>query len=230
MSSESWDVEVKTTGDFEPFEVPPDGAIPARICAMIDVGTHDARKMDGSTYERHYVILGFELAETDSKGKPFFMAKPYTLSLSTKSSLFEMVKALNGEPKLGEKLNPAWLANKPCLLQISHETKTKKGKDRTYANIDSVGKPPKGTPTPPGSCIVWRIKSGQPLPDVSHLPPIWHEDTGKMLKVNEWAACCHELTAAMAGDVRMPPQQSQHNPAMQPMTQEEADSGLDVPF
>lgn len=209
MINDSWDVEVKQGGDFKEFEVPPDGAIPARVCAMIDVGSHEAHDMKGNSYQRKTVILGFELGEFDSKGKPFFMVKHYTLSLGTNSNLYAVVKSLHGEPRLGESLHPDWIANKPCLLQISHQVKTKKGRERTYANIDSVGKPPKGTITPPGSCVVWRVTGATPLPDFSHLPPLWHEGTGLVLTIAEWVAHSDEVKSRTRGpsdaaDIRMP--------------------------
>src|SRR3974390_1454349 len=101
MSAVWGDVETKA-GEFREYETPPEGAIPARICAVIDAGTHDAHDLSGAAYERRIVILGFELGELDSKNKPFFMIKPYTLSLDVKSSLFGIVKVLHGELKLGE--------------------------------------------------------------------------------------------------------------------------------
>ena len=228
--SEQWgDVETKQGGEFKDFEVPPRGAIPARICAMIDVGTHEARTMKGEVYDRKTLILGFELTKKNKEGKPFFMTKHYTLSLDLKSNLFSIVKALNGEPKIGDKLNPAWIANKPCLLQISHEVKTKKGKERTYANIDSVGEPPEGVITPPGSCAVWRVQDAGrvSLPDLSFLPPLWHESTGKVLTVSEWAANSREMHAMSKTVMQVPNGKT----VAEPMTQAEANYiASEVPF
>lgn len=226
---DTWDVPVKQGGEFKDFEVPPAGAIPARICAMVDVGTHEARTMKGEVYDRKTLILGFELGERDTQGKPFFMSKHYTLSLDLKSNLFAVAKALNGEPKIGDKLQPGWFANKPCLLQISHETKNKKGKERTYANIDSVGQPPRGFQTPPGSCVIWRVQDigRTPMPDLSYLPPLWHESTGKVMTISEWIACSREMYAMGKTVMQVPNGKT----AAEPMTQAEADRiASDVPF
>lgn len=217
--SDTWDIEAKQGGEFKDFEVPPDGAIPARICALIDIGYHDARNMKGEVYQRRCLVMGFELGEVDSKGNPFFMSKLYTLSLDLKAGLYAVVKQVHGELKLGDKFNPDFLANKPCLLQISHDVKVKKGKERTYANIESVGRPPRGTITPPGSCIVWRVseQTTKPLPDVSHLPPLWNEVVGKMLTVPEWAG--------LAGGG-----QGQRAASPNPSAVEPVGAGSDVPF
>lgn len=234
--NDTWDVERKEGKDFTSMEVPPDGAIPARICAMIDIGTHDARDMKGNPYERRCLFLGYELGENDSTGKPFYMSEIVTLSMDTKATLYSYVKSIHGEIAIGEKLKPGWLAGKPCLLQITHDTKVKKGKERTYANIESVGKPPKGTVTPSGGCVVWRIQdwATTPLPNLDHLPPKWNETLGKMLTVAEWVTHAKELTAnepTQAADLRMPPQAMEgvnrsRKPA-QAVTQEEADK---IPF
>lgn len=189
--SETWDdVQTKTGGDGKDLEVPPDGAIAARICALVDCGFHDARDKKGAVYQRRILIMGYELGEVDSKGKPFFMTETYGLTLDTRSTLFAIVKSLAGEQPIGTPFNPGWLANKPCLLQITHDTKIKNGKTRTYANIESVGKPPRGMVTPPGDCLVWRIseRASRPLPDVSYLPPKWNENVGRMLTIPEWVA------------------------------------------
>jgi hypothetical protein len=223
----TWDVEIKEGKEFEAREVPPDGAIPARVCAMIDVGTHDARNMKGEVYERRTLILGYELGELDSSGKPFHMAQMINLSMDVRSNLYAIVKALHGEPKLGDKLDPAWLDAKPCLLQISHDVKVKKGKERTYANIDSVGKPPRGTICPPGTCVVWRVAdlASRPLPDVSQLPAVWHDGLSKMLTVAEWVANSKEVYKS--GQIVMQTPAGSTRP--QPMTQAEADAINDEP-
>lgn len=204
---ENWDTEVSEGSSFEPREVPPDGAIPARVCAIVGVGTHDARSMKGDVYQRKVLMLGFELGELDSKGRPFHMTKLVTLSLNTQATLYTIVKSLHGDLSEGDRFNPGMLANKPCLLQISHDRKEKKGKERVYANIDSVGRPPRGLVTPPGDCVVWRISDHGlvPFPDLGHLPPVWNEVVGKMWTVHEWAAGSAELHAAKAASPQFKP-------------------------
>lgn len=206
------DVETKQGKDYS-VEVPPPGAIPARICALLDVGSHDCRSQKGEVYPRRFIIIGYELDEKTEDGGNFFAARAYTLSLDTKANFYAIVKAVHGELKLGQQFSPDMLAGKPCQLQISHETKERRGKMRTYANIDAVLAIGRGQTVPPGGCVVWRINDyGRVLmPDVSFLPPLWHEDTGKMLTAPEWAALAHEVRGtfqnpgqAPAADARMP--------------------------
>lgn len=241
MSDRIWDCEVKTEvgGDFE---IPPEGALAGRVCALIDVGHHDATGQDGGSYQRRTVILGFELSKKKKDGKPFILARSYTLSLAQNSSLYKIVKALSGEKKIGEAFDPTWVAGKPCLIQITHSTKTKRGKERTYGNIDSVGALPEEMKGPQGGCVVWSLKErvAKPLPDVSFLPPLYHESTGAMKTVAEWVNLSAEIQAegnpvSGVADARMSktngPLTHPHE-RVQPVTQAEADAidPNEVPF
>ena len=94
---------------------------------LIDVGTHDGLDLNGTPYERRCLVLGFELDELDSNNQPFYMSKLITLSLHQKAALYGYAKALHGEVQVGDRFQPGWLANQPCLLQLSYSTKTRRG-------------------------------------------------------------------------------------------------------
>jgi hypothetical protein len=244
-----WDVTTKEYKEFDERETPPEGVIPARVCAFIDIGTHDDRDMKGAIYQRRCLWIGYELAELDSHRTPFYMSQRLTLSMGTSSTLYKYVKALHGDVPLGEALDPDWVANKPCMLQVSHDVKVKKDKKRTYANIEGVMGCPRGVATPQGSCIVWRVQDHRtvPLPNVAHLPPLWCDVVGKMLTVPEWVNRSEEVAGKVtaqkptpyAADSRMPsgnsdrvsqPERDVTPPRTQPVTQEEADAPVEVPF
>jgi len=202
----SWNVEVKEPGTGN-FETAPEGNWGARVCAIIDVGFHDARDKDGSVYQRRTAVVAFELAAKKSDGTPFIVARTVTLSLSLSSILYGWIKTLSGPKAIGEQFDPGWLAKQGCLVQITHSTKTRNGKERTYANIQAVTALPQGMPYPQGQCIVWTIteRDRVPLPNVDHLPSLYHEDTGKMLTVPEWVKAANDHGApSRAADSRMP--------------------------
>ena len=224
-----WDVETKQGGNFN-SEVPSEDAIPSRICALIDVGTHDFRNLKGEVYQRHILMIGYELDEKDSTGKNFFMVEKYTLSLDMKANLYGLVKEIHGELTMGVKFNPGMLAAKPCQVSVKHDRKVKNNKERIYANIGNVMKIGRGQTYPQGGCVVWRVADwGRvPLPDLSYLPSMWHEDSGKMLTIPEWVAISHEVTGAnkspsTAADSRLASGVSQPardvTPASPPQTQ-----------
>src|SRR5271166_93500 len=96
--AEAWGgVKVSTSdGNFEAYEVPEAGAHAARICALVDIGTHEVSGYQGAASEsKNLVVLGFELAEKNSKGQSFFMSKLYTLSMHVKANFYAMVRTLH---------------------------------------------------------------------------------------------------------------------------------------
>lgn len=206
-----WDVTTKEYKEFEEWAAPPQGVIPARVCAFIDIGTQEDSDPKGAIYMRRCLWIGYELIELDSKNRPFFMSERITLSMGTNSTLYKYVQALHGEVAVGEALDTNWVANKPCLIQITHDVKIKNGKQRTYANIAGVMGCPRGTITPQGSCVVWRVadRHAMPLPNVDFLPPLWCPTVGKMLNVAEWInrsieVCGRTQNVPNAADTRMP--------------------------
>jgi hypothetical protein len=228
-----WDVEVKPEGSGGNFEIPQEGNWAARVAALIDVGHHEAHSQDGSAYDRRTAIIAFQLAAKKKDGSPFYIARTLTLSLATNTNLYSIVKSLAGEKKMGEKFDPSWIANKGCLVQVTHTTKSKRGGERTYANIEAVTALPQGMTYPTGNCIVWTVsdRAKTPLPDVSFLPPLYHEASQKMQSVAAWVALSTEAfndgnTTSGVSDSRIPARNGPSQKPSAPVTQEEAD----IPF
>jgi hypothetical protein len=120
------------------------------------------------------------------------------LSLALNTVLYSVVKNLSGAKAIGERFDPAWIAGKGCLVQITHSVKQKLGGERTYANIEAITTLPQGLNHPPGSCVVWTIaeRAQTPLPDVSFVPPLYHEGSSGMRTVSEWVNLSSEVHQA----------------------------------
>lgn len=211
---EDWgDVQTKLPGTGQDWETPPEGNIPATICALFDVGHHLATNDTGGTYDKPILIIGFELSEHKKDGEPFYLAKPYTLALkhaggkASASALLKLVKMLDHEPEVGERFTPRWLAGKPCMVQVVHKLSQKGNYTNTWANIASVSALPKALTVPNGGCSVWRVQDRERMdlpPVAAFLPPMYHEGTGKALTVSEWVRESNEVsgTPGKAADVR----------------------------
>lgn len=236
MSTEAncspWGVEVKPQSGGGDWEVCPEGNWGARLAAMIDVGHHEAHGNDGSPYQRRTLILCWELAAKKKDRTSFFIARTMTMSLAQNTVLYGIVKSLSGEKKLGECFDPAWIAGKGCLVQVTHSTKQKGNGTRTYANIEAVTALPQGMPFPAGDCVVWSIFERKALPDLSWVPPLYHEPSAAVKTVREWVSLSAEANQGsapytQAGDSRMPSSSSMSNPSR---VEHVIDTSGDVPF
>lgn len=135
----------KTEGDFE---LTPAGTFAARCVWVIDLGTQKT-SFNGQDKYQHKALFGFELPDELMKdGRPFFVSGQYTLSLSEKANLRGMLEAWRGQQFTEEEAAGFDVMNvlgKSCMLSVIHNQKG----DKTYANIASVAKPPKGMTVPP---------------------------------------------------------------------------------
>ena len=129
---------VKDAGGGD-FEQPEAGTYSAKSYKLIDIGTQ-AGEYQGKQTMRRQVILGWELDEPMSDGRPFAVSKFYTASLSEKATLRHDLESWRGraftEDELGGFTLQAILG-KPCMLAL---TKTDKGK----VKVTAVSKLPKG--------------------------------------------------------------------------------------
>ena len=132
------------------YSPPPAGTFPAVCVAVIDLGTQ-ASTYDGQTRHARKLQLTFELCDPEARrddGSAFTVAKRFTASLHERSGLRKFTESWRGAP-----FSPAdlkgfdlrTLLGKPCLLGVVHEVKPD---GKTFANIASVMRLPKGMPTP----------------------------------------------------------------------------------
>jgi hypothetical protein len=129
------------------FVLPPEGTHPALLYRLIDLGTQ-ITTYKGEQKIAHQILLGWELKGDETimeDGRPMSMHKRYTWSMHEKASLRKALEAWRGAKFQEKDFGPGGfdtrnLIGKSCLLSIVHEEKG----DKTYANIVSVSKLPKG--------------------------------------------------------------------------------------
>ena len=133
-----------TTTDYSPPEA---GTFTARLASLIDLGTQ-ASVWEGEEKRAHKVLLSFEITDAENRrsdGSPHTVSKRFTASLHPKAGLRKFLESWRGHPFRPEELAGFDLKNVlglHCLVGIVHEAKGEK----TYANISSVMKLPKGMP------------------------------------------------------------------------------------
>lgn len=142
---------VKETGgsDIEPI---PEGVYTAVCYSVVDIGTHYSEKYDKASRR---VIITWEIPELriqverdgQKQDLPRAISKRYTLSLHTKSVLRNDLCSWRGRAFSPEELAGFDLQNvlgSACQIQVLHEHKD----DKTYANIGSIMRLPKGAMPP----------------------------------------------------------------------------------
>jgi hypothetical protein len=131
-------MKVSDSGNGD-FENPTAGSYGAVCYKLIDLGTQ-LGEYQGQKTSKRQLILGFELDENMSDGKPFVVSSFYTASLHEKARLRKDLAAWRGRDFTPEELQGFELQNllgKPCMLSLAE---TDKGKIK----IASIGKLPKG--------------------------------------------------------------------------------------
>jgi hypothetical protein len=141
----------KKEGDFKLIEA---GSYPARCYSMIEIGTVD-EIINNETKTMKKVNITWELPTelsvfNEEKGEqPFSVSKMYTLSMHEKATLRKDLEGWRGKgfsEEEAKKFDITVLVGKPCMISIIH--KPSKDGQRTYANISSISKLPKGMECP----------------------------------------------------------------------------------
>jgi hypothetical protein len=130
------------SGSGEVWEMPPEDNHPARLVAIIDLGTHSEPVFGKPAEEHdvHKVFFAWELVGDDKKsnGSPFVVGRDFTLYLTDRSHLRKWVELMGF--KVGESFDFRSILGCPCLLQLKHEP-SKKDPTKKYLNLESVSKP-----------------------------------------------------------------------------------------
>ncbi len=116
--------KAKSGGNFDPV---PEDQHTARCVLVVDIGTHD-----GSYGPKHQCVVGWELPEVqqvfdEAKGpEPMMLSNFYTVSLSEKANLRQMLETWRGRAFTADELSGfdlSSLLGVPCMLSVVHKTK-----------------------------------------------------------------------------------------------------------
>lgn len=138
-------MSLTVNGESAPSIAPVEEGTHLGVCSMlIDLGMQYSEVYKKS---QRKVLIGWELPdetiEIDGEMKPRVLSKRYTANLSEKSNLRKDLASWRGRDFTPEELKAFDLKNivgASCLLTIIHS----KNGEKTYANIQSVVKLPKG--------------------------------------------------------------------------------------
>lgn len=136
---------VKDSGgtDFQPA---PAGAHAAVCCDVRDLGLVTST-FGGKEKTQQKLLLSWLIAELRDDGKHFIVAQRFTASLHEKASLRKFLEAWRGRAFTEEELagfDVETLIGAPALLNVIQQTK----EGKTYANIASIMRLPKGMEAP----------------------------------------------------------------------------------
>ena len=143
----------KSKGDFEPMA---EGAYPARIYQVIQLGT--IAGWQGKLQSKVRISFEFPTELTtfsEEKGEqPYSLSQDYTTSIHEKSQLRKVIDACDpkalktvGEDGMVDNYDVEQLLGKTCLVTVVHNPS--KTTDAVYANIDGCTVLPKGMTCPP---------------------------------------------------------------------------------
>ena len=152
---------VKSSGDFENH---PEGQYRAVCVDVVDLGEVE-NKQYGKV--QHKIALVFHSEARTKEGKPFEIWSRHTATLHEKGSLRKFLQGWRGRAFTSEELlsfDLEKLIGVGAFIQVIHNTKG----DKTYANIDTIMLPPKGTEKLLPTEGYERRKDRKP--EVSHAP------------------------------------------------------------
>lgn len=163
---------VSESGGGSNFSILEEGSYAAVCYMLVDIGLQRSEYYGNSSPK---VIIGWEIAdeyvEIDGEKKPRVFSARYTASLNEKAILRRDLAAWRGrdftDAELAE-FNLRNIVGAPCLIQIIHK---KAANGKTYANLASVMKLPKGMAAPKLTLdtVVYDIEESDPA-DVDKLP------------------------------------------------------------
>lgn len=125
------------------FEQPEPGTYAAVCYKILDIGTQESEYQGQKTIKRQ-VIIGWELNESMSDGRPFVVSKFYTQSLNDKATLRHDLAGWRGRDFTPDELagfDAKNILGKSCMLSLTLS-------DKGRIKVASVAKLPKGMTAP----------------------------------------------------------------------------------
>lgn len=135
---------------------------------VIDLGTQKV-EWKGQAKMQHKILISWEIPDEKMEdGKPFTIGQRFTWSMSEKASLRHVLESWRGKPFIESDFGNNGFDIKNvigvgCMLNVVHATNNGK----TYGNIASVAKLPKGlnAPSPVNPpCFLWLSREEFQLP------------------------------------------------------------------
>lgn len=130
------------------FELCPEGNHVACCYAIIDLGTHEESYEGQPPKPKRKIFIQWEIPdELRTDGTPFRIGKTYTLSSNEKATMRKDLESWRGAKFSEDDLGNFRLKNlieKACMLNVVPSERDGK----TYANIASIARMPKGVPAP----------------------------------------------------------------------------------
>lgn len=124
------------------YEPAPEGTYSAVCVDVVDKGLQ-ANRFEPSRPPQHKVVVVWEIDEQMEDGRRYTVNKQYTLSLHEKSAMRPDLVAWRGKqftPEEEKEFDVETLIGAPCLLGVVHNASGGK----TYANLSSISRLPKG--------------------------------------------------------------------------------------
>ncbi len=162
------------------------------LVAILDLGTHTEKYLDGKIADVRKIFFLFELDEDNDKGQHHVISKETTLTTSPKSTLRKIMEGLRGKAYAeGEDIDVTKALGRPGLVNVKHK-KSQKGS--VYAVFESVAPLPKGMPPlkPTYEPTIWEIGSGKPFPEHAWLPESFLN--GAFTPLKKIMEASHEVT------------------------------------
>lgn len=128
------------------YQIAPAGQYAAVCCDVVDLGIVETT-WKGNVKKVHKCAIIFQLDELDDKGKRYEVAERFTVSMYDAARLRKFLGDWRGksytddEAEAGAPLHKLEGIN--ALVQIEHNA----ANGKTYANVGSIMKAPKGAPT-----------------------------------------------------------------------------------
>lgn len=135
--------------DDKTFQNVPEGNHIAVCYRVIDLGTIRGEYMGKENFRRK-VLISWEIPDEKMEdGRPFTIGQRFTWSMSEKAQLRKILESWRGKAFTEADFGPQGfdiinIIGAGCMLNVVHEAKNGK----TYANIASVAKLPKGMNAP----------------------------------------------------------------------------------